>query len=97
MTVGEIVAATSGIVYEIIGNMPVKEKHKDDLAQEIYTILLGQPQEKMQHLYDTGQIRFYIARIITNQYNSTHSTFYKEYKKYEVNCTEITPKMENNG
>lgn len=54
---------------------------KDDIIQETYLILLEHNQKKLQQLIDKKQIRFYIARIISNQYFSSSSNFYRKYKR----------------
>lgn len=73
------------IVNDIIGNIGVATDMKDDLAQEIYLILLEYDQDKLQEMINNNQIKFFISRIITNQYNSKTSIFYKKYKKPLIN------------
>ena len=69
----------------IIQNMSVKDSHKDDLFQELILILLTYDNGKLVKMYTDKQIKFFIARILCNQYYSVHSFFYKTYKKYEDN------------
>lgn len=85
MTNNEIVEQTSGDVRSIIDNMSVRDDHKDDLFQEIIMILLQYDNKKLDDIYKKKQIKFFIARILCNQYYSVHSAFYKTYKKYEDN------------
>lgn len=95
MTNNQIVEAISGEVTTMIDNMVVKDMHKDDLFQEIILILLEYDNKKLEAIYDKNQIKFFIARIICNQYYSVHSYFYKQYKKYEdskYNLTELNVK-----
>lgn len=73
------------IVNDIIGNIGVATDMKDDLAQEIYLILLEYDHDKLQEMINNNQIKFFISRIITNQYNSKTSIFYKKYKKPLIN------------
>ena len=85
MTNNQVVEAVSGDVMTIIQNMSVKDSHKDDLFQELILILLTYDNGKLVKMYTDKQIKFFIARILCNQYYSVHSFFYKTYKKYEDN------------
>lgn len=85
MSNNQIVEAVSGDVKAMISNMAIKDEHRDDLFQEIIIILLGYNNAKLDDLYKKKQIKFFISRIICNQYYSVHSAFYKTYKKYEDN------------
>lgn len=83
MSNNEIICSVSGDVMAMISNMAIKEEHRDDLFQEIMMILLQYDNGKLEALYNKKQIKFFISRIICNQYYSVHSYFYKTYKKYE--------------
>ena len=85
MTNNQIVETVSGDVLTIIDNMAVKPEHRDDLFQEIMLILLEYDNKKLTDMYNKNQIKFFIARILCNQYYSVHSYFYKQYKKWEDN------------
>lgn len=54
----------------------------DDLAQDVYLSLLDMEDEKITGLWERGELEFWIARIISNQYFSTSSPFYTKYKKF---------------
>lgn len=70
------------IVKDIITNMRVKSNDVDDLEQEIYMILLEYNQDRIIELYEKNQLKYFIVGIISRQYNSKTSPFYKKYKKY---------------
>ena len=74
----------------LIDKYNVQSKYKEDLAQEIYIIVLTKPPELLQQLYDDKQLNFYLARIISNQYFSKTSQFYKNYKKYNMTKSDGT-------
>ena len=97
MTNNTIIEAISGDVREIIANMGVQDDHKDDLFEEAILILLLYDHNKLLDVYLKGQIRFFISRILCNQYYSTHSYFFKTYKKYEVNKYHIADIIGRNG
>jgi hypothetical protein len=54
----------------------------DDFLQEMYMVLLEYKPEKIVEMYEKKQLKFFMVRIIQNQYNSKTSPFYRKYKKY---------------
>lgn len=72
------------IVEDLVKAYNVSELYKNDLIQHIYLILLLYDQPTLQYLVNKKQIKFFIARIIRNQWFSKTSTFYKLYKKYNA-------------
>jgi len=73
------------IVETIITNLGVSPRHKQDLVQEIYLILLQYDRKKIVEMYENKQLNFFLTRVIKNQYYSSTSQFYKLYKKqYEL-------------
>lgn len=70
------------VIRNIITNMNVFEGDIDDLEQEIYTILLEYDVDKIIEMYNKKQLKFFIVGIVTRQYFSKTSPFYKKYKKY---------------
>lgn len=71
-----------GLLRELCENIRVSSNDIDDLMQEIYIILLGYDEKKIVEMYEKKQLKFFIVRIIQNQYNSKTSPFYRKYKKY---------------
>ena len=61
----------------------------EDLCQMVYLILLEYDDAKIEDLWENGQINFFIARILLNQYRSTNSPFHKLFRKYESKATDI--------
>lgn len=70
------------VIRNIITNMNVFEGDIDDLEQEVYTILLEYDVNKIIEMYHKKQLKFFIVGIVTRQYFSKTSPFYKKYKKY---------------
>lgn len=71
-----------GTVREICENMKVSKNDIDDFVQEIYMILLEYKKDKIIDLYNKKQLKFFIVGIVSRQYNSNTSPYYKKYKKY---------------
>ena len=75
---------------ENIAKQPLGPDLKD-LAQMVYLILLEYDETKLRDLWENGQMNFFIARIILNQYRSTNSPYYKLFRKYARKAEELDP------
>lgn len=73
---------TNGVIKEMCENMRVTSNDIDDFMSELYLILLEYDPAKIVELYEKNQLRYFIVGIISRQYNSKTSPFYKKYKKY---------------
>lgn len=72
----------SKLLYELFSNMNVAKEEFDDLRQEIYMIILNHDANKIIEMYEKKQLKYWLVRVITNQYFSRYSTYYYKYKKY---------------
>lgn len=86
--------AKSRIVETMVENIAHQSLTADlkDLAQMVYMILLEYDETKLQDLWDNDQMRFFIARIIINQYRSSNSPFHAIFRKYQGKAEDITGK-----
>ena len=64
-----------------------------DLVQIIYLALLQTDPERLEHLAGSGQMNFYIVRLITNQYFSESSPFYREMRRFGRRSSEISTQI----
>ena len=64
-----------------------------DLAQIIYFALLQTDAQRLEQLTTSGDLRFYIVRMIQNQYFSKNSPFYMEIRKFRDRTSEISPQI----
>lgn len=60
-----------------------------DLCQMVYLILLEYDEDKLRDLWDKGQINFFLARIVINQYRSSNSPFHSIYRKHQERSVSI--------
>lgn len=84
--------AKEKMVEIILGNLakcPVQGEMLD-LVQEVYLTLLGYDEQKLCEMYDRGELRWFVAKIVTNQYASKTSPFYYLYRRRYR-------RLENNG
>lgn len=72
----------SNLLSTLFKNMSVKGNDFEDLQQEILLILLEYDEEKIIEMYNNNQLKWFIIRLIKNQYFSCNSPYYKKYKKY---------------
>ena len=64
-----------------------------DLSQIIYFALLQTDPARLEHLASTGQMKFYIVRMIMNQFFSQSSPFYKEIRKFGRKAVEVSAQI----
>lgn len=76
---------------ENIARQPLTPDLKD-LSQMVYVILLEYDEAKIIELWHAGEMTFFIARIILNQYRSVTSTFYYQVRQYVRKASDITGK-----
>lgn len=91
MTVSEIVEdlARRRVVEEMVENISKRSIARPeiaDLAQMVYLVILEYDADKVRDLYEHGEIGFFIARIIINQYRSKTSPFYYQLKRFIENA-----------
>ena len=86
MTVREVVelVAKEGWVEECIKTVSggVWRSEYDDLTSDILLELLDQ--EKIVGLYQRGQLKFYIMRIVRNNLQSCTSRFFYRYRRFSL-------------
>ncbi len=84
MTNQEIVycLSYSGVVEDISRNIRVTSEFYDDFVQESYLTLLEYNNEKLEEIFKKNQIKYFVARICINNWNSRTSRFYTKYKKH---------------
>lgn len=63
-----------------------------DLSQMVYLALLTYDDDKIIDLWEHGQINFFIARVIINQFRSSRSPFHALFRKYQQKSVDITDK-----
>ncbi len=95
MTNAQIInyVANSKIVEEIIGGITYsKFENKEnlkDLSQDIYLQLLQMDTKKLNELYFKKQLRYWLARILTNNIHSKTSPYFYTYKKAQRQSVSI--------
>lgn len=93
--------AKEKFVEEMVANIAHRPLDADlcDLSQIVYLALLEYDDGKILDLWENGQMSFFVARIIINQYRTDHSTFRDAFYKYSHRCTDIGGKdwIDDNG
>ena len=73
---------TSKMLDILFTNMRIPQEEFDDLKQEIYIIIIDYDRDKIIEMYEKKQLKYWLVRVITNQYFSKYSTYYYKYRKY---------------
>lgn len=81
MTIVEQLAKDK-VVEGIARNLKVPPDEIDDLAQEVYLILLEYDQGKLRKIYVNNEINYFITKVLMNQYFSKTSKYHYTYRKY---------------
>lgn len=61
---------------------PLDAAHKD-LCQIVYLHLLTMDEDKLRDLYDTGDIQFYLIRVIQLQLHGHRTTYDREVRRFQ--------------
>lgn len=94
MTKAEIVSimASKRMVESMVQNIAHQSLSQDlkDLCQMIYLILLEYEEAKLIDLWNNEQMKFFLARIIVNQFRSSKSPFHTIFRKFQEKSVDIT-------
>ena len=60
-----------------------------DLADDIYLSLMEKDNDTIDSLFESGQLAFFIIRMVKNNIFSSNSPYYRIYKKHENNKVAI--------
>lgn len=88
--------ARKKVVETLIRNVTHHSTIRDnlqDLVQIIYLALLETDPSKLEHLVSAGQIKFYIVRIIKNQYYSQSSPFFNEIRRFGRSSVQVSNQL----
>ena len=93
MTKNEVIGklAKERIVEQICSNVAKSADNLlQDLQQDIYIDLLSKDDDKIVQLYESGQLKYFITRMVINNIHSTNSPYWCKYKRFTQNMNEIT-------
>ena len=85
--------STRGVVEEIARSKLIQEcilivtggvwrSEYDDLVQDVLIEMLNQT--KIVDLYEKGQLRYYVVRVVRNNLQSCTSRFYYRYRRFSL-------------
>lgn len=85
--------------YEVICEMALtitrgRKYDAEELAHEVIVVLYDADREKMEGLIQRRQMRYWIARIMLNQYNSSTSPYHYKYRKPEARHRDAAHEIE---
>ena len=84
--------ARGRVVEELVQNITRSRLTPElkDLCQMVYEIILGYDEDMIMDLWEHGQMRYFIARIVLNQYRSRNSPFHFTYRRYTQKAVDIS-------
>ena len=62
-----------------------------DLCQMVYLIILEYDEEKIVDLWENGEMNFFLARVILNQFHSVKSPYHALFRRWQTRLTSIQP------
>lgn len=65
----------------------------EDLCQMVYCILLEYDPRRIEAMHAKGQLRWFVVRIIMNQYRSSNSAFHKTWRRARMNARPLVDAM----
>ena len=83
--------AQNKTIEEIISNVASnpQEDTLKDLSQLLYEDLLMKDDEKVEKLYETGQLQFFLTRMVLNSINSKTSRYYYLFSRFNKNTQQL--------
>lgn len=85
----EIYINAYNIIKQVVNNFIACDPNKDDLIQDIAIVILEKPPDLIKKLYEDGELKYYIVRIVKNNVYSKNSNFYYKYKKHHNNEIQV--------
>lgn len=80
--------ATEKALETIVENVARISINRDDtlkdLSQMLYLDLLEKDPKKIEDLYESGQLQYFLTRMVINNIESKNSPYYYTYKKYQM-------------
>lgn len=80
--------ASERVIETIIDNVARISINRDDtlkdLSQMLYLDLLEKDPSKIEDLYESGQLQYFLTRMVINNIESKNSPYYYTYKKYQM-------------
>lgn len=81
--------ARERVVEQIARNIAGSGDLIDDLTQTVYEALLTYREESIVSMCERGEIRFFIARLVLNQYRSRTSPFFMRHRRFSYDSDPI--------
>lgn len=68
--------------------------HAEDLLHELVIILMEYDDAKIEDLYERDELKYFVYKIIRNQWCNTSSVFYSKYLKFKNLTISINEKIQ---
>lgn len=89
--------ARNKVVEEIVSNISKRSfPYTDELAQDIYLSLLEKSPDLIEGLYNKGEIKYFIVKMVRNNLFSRNSPYYTKYMRWNERKSELTGDIKDN-
>lgn len=75
-------------LHQIVRNITKNHELTDELYHYCLMVLLEYDKDKMNLIVQRKHVKFFFVGVVINQWNSTTSPFYKQYRKQNVEYVE---------
>jgi len=75
-------------LHQIVKNITKNNELCDELYHYCLTVLLEYDKDKMDEIVKRGHVKYFFVTVVMNQWNSTTSPFYKQYRKQNIEYVE---------
>lgn len=88
MTLNDYITKNYKELHQIVKNITKNNELCDELYHYCLMVVLEYDKDKMVEIVKRGHVKFFFITIVMNQWNSTTSPFYKQYRKQNVEYVE---------
>ena len=76
-----------------VTHSPTMTQNLSDLVQSIYLVLLEYDREKVEDMWESGSLGFFIVNVIKRQWFSKNSPYYKTYRRFSAASVPIDTRI----
>jgi hypothetical protein len=87
-TINDYISKNYDELHQIVKNITKGNELSDELYHFCLMVLLEYNKDKMAEIVKRNHVKYFFITIVMNQYNSSTSPFYKQYRKQNVEYVE---------
>jgi len=87
-TLNDYITKNYADLHQVVKNITKNDELCDELYHYCLMVLLEYNHDKMAEILKRGHVKYFFITIVLNQWNSSTSPFYKQYKKQNIQYVE---------